>query len=806
MRKMPQRYPSTMTNNYQRLLLFCSICFFLCAKTQAQTDGVLSSLQKQFNDYQQQAAQEKLYLHLDKDFFTAGEIIWFKAYAVDAASNKPTHLSKVAYVEVLDADKKPSLQAKIKLVDGSGSGSFQLPASVHSGSYHIRAYTSWMKNFSADLYFHQNITIVNTLKSLNRNPGKDTDKYEIRFFPEGGNLVNGIESKVGFRVVDKYGKGMDCNGIVADQNGNNISSFKSLKFGIGSFIFTPMAANNYTAVVTIAGQTFKQPLPTAYTQGVVMHVQEAGSQVNIQIASSASTTNIYLLVTTGNGANMAFAKQLSNGKASFAVDKTQLADGITHFTVFNSDAQPVCERLYFTKPSRQLVIDAATGMDGYAGRQKVTVDIATKDEKSLPVPADMSMSVYRLDSLQQQSETSIASYLLLNADLRGTIEQPDYYLANNDAVNNEALDNLMLTHGWSRYNWDDIKQGKTVAFDYLPEYEGHIVTARITNKKTGQPAENITAYLTAPGKNFKFAVAKSKSNGIVQFNVVDFVGGDAIILQTNQLQDSIYRIDIVNPFSEKFSVAPLTERRIAEENQGLLVSHSINTQVQNAYYNEKYRQFFAPDVDTLPFYGHPTATYVLDDYTRFNTMEEVLREYVPEVAVRRHRDDYLLKVVDDSHNLYFEDNPLVLADGVPFFNMDTVINFNPLKIKKMDVVAKKYYLGANIFYGIVNYTTYNGDLDGIQLDPASLVLEYQGMQLQREFYAPKYDTPKQLSSRLPDFRDVLLWAPDVKTDERTGKTQASFYTSDVAGTYAIVLQGITPLGKVGTKTVYVMVK
>jgi hypothetical protein len=778
----------------------------MCTTIQAQTDGVINSLQKQFNSYQQQAAQEKLYLHVDKDFFTAGEIIWFKAYAVNAATNEPTDLSKVAYVELLDADKKPALQAKIKLTAGSGSGSFQLPASAHSGSYHLRAYTSWMKNFSADLYFHQNITIVNTLKSLNQNPGKDTSQYEIRFFPEGGNLVNGLESRVGFRVVDKYGKGMDCNGIVADQNGNTVSSFKSLKFGIGSFSFTPMAANNYTAVVNIAGQTFKQPLPTVYSQGVVMHIQDAGSQVNVQVTSSTSTTNIYLLLTAGTGSNLAFAKQLDNGKGSFVVDKTQLADGITHFTVFNSDAHPICERLYFSRPTKQLAIDATTGPAEFVERQKITVDIATKDEKGLPLPADMSMGVYRLDSLQQHSEASIAAYLLLNADLRGTIEQPDYYLANSDAIANEALDNLMLTHGWSRYTWDDIEQGKAAAFEYLPEYEGHIVTARITNKKTGQPAENITAYLSAPGKNFKFAVAKSKSNGIVQFNVIDFVGGDAIILQTNQLQDSIYRIDIVNPFSEKFCSTPITQRRIAEESQGLLISHSINTQVQNAYYNEKYRQFFAPDVDTLPFYGHPSATYLLDDYTRFNTMEEVLREYVPEVAVRRRRDDYLLKVVDDPHNLYFEDNPLVLADGVPFFNMDTVINFNTLKIKRMDVVAKKYYLGANIFYGIVNYTTYNGDLDGIQLDPASLVLEYQGMQLQREFYAPKYDTPKQLNNRLPDFRDVLLWAPNIKTDELTGKAQVSFYTSDVTGKYAIVLQGITPAGRAGTKTIYVNVK
>jgi hypothetical protein len=266
-------------------------------------------------------------------------------------------------------------------------------------------------------------------------------------------------------------------------------------------------------------------------------------------------------------------------------------------------------------------------------------------------------------------------------------------------------------------------------------------------------------------------------------------------------------LDIVNPFSEKYSPLYLQAVfNVSQNTQGTLLQHSINTQVQNAYYSEKNKQFYAAGIDTLPFFGKPSNSYLLDDYTRFTTMEEVLREYVPEVAVRRHKDDYLLKVADDAHNEFFDDNPLVFADGVPFFNMDTVITFNPLKIRKMDVVAKKYYLGNNLFYGIVSYTTYNGDLEGIQLDPASLVLEYEGLQLQREFYSPKYDTPQEINSRLPDFREVLCWAPELKTDSITGKTQASFYTSDLPGNYAVVINGITPSGKTTSKTLFIKVK
>ncbi|HWB27379.1 MAG TPA: MG2 domain-containing protein [Chitinophagaceae bacterium] len=781
------------------LLLLCTLCSF------GQSETALQNLQQQFNNYGKQEIQEKIFVHTDKDFFVAGEIIWFKVYAVEASGNTPTGISKVAYVEVTDADKKPVMQAKINLAAGSGSGSFQLPTSVKSGNYMLRAYTNWMKNFGADLYFSKQLTIINTFRDLERRQNKDSAMYDARFLPEGGNLVNNIESKVAFRILDQHGRGVSCSGRIIDQNGQPIVSFTTAKFGIGSFMFTPAAGSKYSAVITINNTTITRPLPDAYSQGYVIHVTDAGSSVNVNVTSTEGYTPVYLLVNTGLNVKAADAKQLQNGKTVFTVDKASLGDGITHFTLFNAQAVPVCERLYFKRPEQKLLIDVQPGSGEYTARKKITIDISAKDQSNAPQMADMSMAVYRVDSFQASPQQSIMSYLLLNADLRGTIESPDYYINNNNAEANEALDNLMLTHGWSRFSWNNITQSKTT-FDYLPEYEGHIVLAKISDKRTGQPAENIDAYLSVPGKNFKLAIAKSDKDGMLQFNVRDFIGGDEIIVQTDQQKDSTYRIDIINPFSEKFGMEQPGYFSVSQDMQDLLVQHSINTQVQNVYLGDKTRQFYGADVDTLPFYGYPSKSYLLDDYVRFTTMEEVLREYVAEVAVRRQRSNYVLKVSDDPHNIFFDDNPLVMVDGVPFFNMDSVIALNPLKISRLDVVTHKYYFGPAVLEGVVSYSTYKGDLDGIPLDPASLVLEYNGMQLQREFYYPKYDNPQAISSRLPDFRDVLYWSPNVKTDGKTGTTQASFYSSDLPGTYAIVIQGITATGKMGSSVHYITVR
>ena len=243
---------------------------------------------------------------------------------------------------------------------------------------------------------------------------------------------------------------------------------------------------------------------------------------------------------------------------------------------------------------------------------------------------------------------------------------------------------------------------------------------------------------------------------------------------------------------------------INESMQNLLRQRSVSSQVMNAYWKDQQNQFFGDEDDSIPFFGNADKTYFLDDYTRFTTMEEVLREYVSEIAPRKRHENFHLKVANKG-SAYLDGNPLVLVDGVPFFDMDTVISFDPLKIKSLSVVGKKYYYGPLVFYGIVSYATYNGDLEGINLDPNSLVMEYDALQLQRKFYVPRYETESEKESRLPDFRTTLYWTPDLQLNPHEQK-KLSFYTSDIAGNYQVVLQGLTDKGKPVSETLTFQVK
>jgi hypothetical protein len=196
--------------------------------------------------------------------------------------------------------------------------------------------------------------------------------------------------------------------------------------------------------------------------------------------------------------------------------------------------------------------------------------------------------------------------------------------------------------------------------------------------------------------------------------------------------------------------------------------------------------------DSSAFYGKPSEHYNLDDYTRFPVMEEVMREYVKGVRLRKKDGKFIFRVNDNLKSAVFDNEPLILLDGVPIFNTDNFMNTDPLKIKSIDVMTGKYYLGALSFDGIVSYRTYTADLGGYQVSLNTFTLDYEGLQAQKEFFSPRYETKKEQESRLPDARLLLFWAPDITLINEP--KQLEFYSSDQPGVYKAVLQGISEDG------------
>ena len=780
------------TLNFAKLILLPVIFSLLVISSKAQ---IIQEVQNNFNLYKQSALQEKIYVHTDKSTYLPGEILWFKIYCVDGNDHKPLNLSKVVYIDLLDNNQVPVIQAKAAIKNGSGDGSLYVPVTVNTGNYKLRAYTNWMKNFSPDFYFEKTITLVNPLKSPEALTVTSVPAYDIQFFPEGGSLVSGIAGKVAFKAVGQNGKGLSVEGMIIDQRNDTVARFRSLKFGMGSFAFTPLAGHSYKAVVTAAGvgQLIKE-LPEINAQGFVMSLSDdSNGQLDIAIKSNAAPDGmIYLFAHTRQDIKAAVGTSLTNGTAHFKINKGDLGEGICHLTIFNNVRQPVCERLYFKRPAQRLLIEASADQQQYGTRKKININIQTKDTKGAVAGADLSMAVYRLDSLQTKDGGDIFSYLWLNSDLRGSVESPGYYFSATNAETDEALDNLMLTQGWRKFQWSQLLEGKPAAFAFLPEYDGHIVNAKIISTLTNSPAKNIITYMGIPGKRVQLYVSKSDSTGRLLYNTKGFYGPNEVIVQTNPLVDSTYRIDVASPFSEQYSKNLIPKFSFSAAMSEDLKAHSLGIQVMNIYSGVNIKQFYDPHIDSSAFFGKPYKTYKLDDFVRFTTMEEDLREYVSEDNIVNQKGHFHIKVLNDRG--FLDGDPLALVDGIPVFNIDKIIGLDPLKVRKLDVVRDRYYYGPVEEEGIFSFTTYKGDLGGVDLDPHAVVLDYEGLQLRREFYSPVYDTEARTANRIPDLRNLLYWSPSVSSGT------ASFYSSDQGGKYIGVIQGLTANGDAASQT------
>jgi hypothetical protein len=782
-------------------LLVCNVLF--------SQHNVKSSIQDAFNRYRGSYLQEKLYVHTDKSFYVPGEILWFRIYDVDASFHRPLHISKIAYVELLDRSNNSVLQEKVSLKAGEEGGSFVIPASLPSGTYRFRAYTRWMRNFGADYFFEKFICIANPRSAQADTASAAPAQYDIQFFPEGGDLVQQVECKVAFRITDAYGKGMHVSGLLLDDRQDTLLKFQTQQMGLGHFIFTPSNAGPYKALIFLpGGQQIVKELPAALTRGYAMKLERNGNGelgVTVRTAGIPDQSPVYLFVHTRGLLKKFESGTLKNGQVFFSVSAEALGDGISQFTVFDYNGNPVSERLFFKYPVKRLEIAADAGQREFSVRREVDLDLTSTAADGKPEMADMSLSVYRLDSLQPLDASDITQYLYLISDLGAGIQSPEYYFNEENGSREADMDNLMLTHGWRRFAWNDILKEGTAGQLYSPEYNGHILEGKLVNSKTGAPVPFVNTYLSVPSSRTQFRASSSDSSGHLRFALKDFYNSQEIILQTNPFEDSSSHFEMESPFSKEYAQGPALPDYSVTVNADDLTDRAVQSQVQRIYHGMELQRFQMQNVDSSDFYYHADEGYALDDYTRFQTMEEVIREYVVSTNVVRRKDKFHLYVFEAALRKFFSEEPLILLDGVPIFESDKLFHLDPLKIRRLDLISARYFLGYQSFPGIINCKTYHGDLDGFEMDPHATVLDYPGIPAQRQFFAPKYETEQEVNSRIPDFRNLLYWTPQIKTDMQ-GKAKLRFYTSDLPGKYAIVVQGITAAGASGSRVIYFSVK
>jgi hypothetical protein len=758
-------------------------------------DTLISNIQK-YNLYQEQNYQEKIYVRLDKNYYLAGEFLRFNVFCLDAKTLYFSQLSKVAYLELLDTNRTSVIQTKILLHDGKGYGEVFIPSNFESGNYLLRGYTRWMRNYKAELYHQSVVPVINPFKNPGLKPKPKTDEIDVQFFVEGGSLVNGINSRIAFRAINTFGKDIDFSGSIIDDQGNEVLEFSPVNYGTGSFYFTPDRQKSYRVVVFFKDSTVINPsLPEIKNEGYVMSIDNSNpDNINVKITSNHSSRTGQVFLVGQTGAKIQFTEEINinNGSGMTSINKANMDPGIMKLTIFNSLGQPVNRRMVFIYPEKNIDLHIDTEKKVFQNREKVIVKVSTSDENDNPIGMDLSISVLSHHKYFDNYNHTIKEQLLLSGVLKRNIEDPDYFLEETSEEARQAMDNLMLIHTGNESLWDEMNiSGSKNAF--IPEYRYHIISGTLTNKKSQIPVEGIVTYLSVPSKNSRFHVTKSQHDGKLYFEMNDFTGRNEIIAQTNNTIDSIYQITLDNPFSEEYSDFSIPFFDIDDSMQQVIEKASRNMQIQNAYIKYRPLSLINSKEDTSTFY-YPFTRYFLDDYTRFPVMEEVMREYIVGVYVRRNRDGYHFRILDEERNETYQENPLILLDGCPVFDANEIMVLDPLRIEKIETVRKRFLKGVINSSGIVSLSTYEGDLGGFKFNENALIQEYDGIQPLRTYSTPEYDITTEENSRMPDFRNVLYWNPQFKTDGE-GEAVLEFYTSDDKGVYEIRIEGLSSDGR-----------
>jgi hypothetical protein len=783
---------------------------------------------------------EKVYLHLDKPYYASGETIWFNAYLLNIGSLIRTDQSGVLYVDLISPDGEILIHRRLLIGNGICQGSMDIPTGLGNGNYRIRAYTNWMKNYDNDFFFDKNIEVFNVKDDhyANLSGKKKETEFDVQFFPEGGDMVHNLTSQVAFKAIDQYGRDLDIEGKILNSEGKTVVDFKTRHDGMGSFFMNPQINQGYTAIVKYGKAEKEFDFPEVQTSGYVMTVnnlKDRNIQVMIKNSPPVEEAEVYLIAQARGIIYHREKAELKRGAGVLSIPKSKFPDGIAQLTLFNLQGMPECERLVFINSYQSIVASVRTENEVIDYRDKISLKIQVKDQYGKAVRnTPFSMAVTDAGHIiKKETSEDIKSNLLLTSDLKGYISDPGYYFMNDDRDTKIAADLLMLTHGWRRFTWEQIRDGAIGDVTYF--HENGINISGIATNKSNKPLPN-TFLRFVPFNSEFFGLWETTTGQFGKFEMNGLIIPDSIrviaksVNERGKDEDAVF---ILDPYDEVLPDVKDPARPSSllkdEEKLNYLDLHANRQkiyEITNVKDPVVLKEVIVRDTEIRAGRLHSEADNVLVlDEVMWNSdnIFQVLQGRIPGVMVTGSGMNASIRIRGIS-TFSGSNAPLFLVDGVPLSapggsfandstmatNSDVFVNaalmsIAPRDVDKIEVIknAGAAMYGSRGANGVIAIYTRRGpritneNIMGIADD----ILYLPGFHAVKEFYSPKYDDPKEDQSK-PDIRTTVYWNPSVKTNN-LGNAEVEFFNSDKAKRLQIDLQGITDYGDPVNMTTFI---
>ena len=473
--------------------------------------------------------QEKVYLHLDNTCYFLGDTLWYKGYVMRSDRGTLTDLSKILYVELLTPDGYSVERQQLEMEDGTAHGMFVLKDTLYAGYYELRAYTRWMLNFgqceyphvriSEDLFYSKKMAkeffrdyeklysrvfpvydkpeeagdfvkdmTLRPMRRYYKTPKKKKPEVDLRFYPEGGNLVAGTACRVALELNGEDGQhlgGMELS--VRDKDGKVAAVCRTDERGRTTFRLPDVSEDaDYRATFTYKGYGYEEELPEVEKEGCALAITVGDSVVEAVVEAVGVDSPVALHVMSGGVSRFyrplpvsllsSGGVDVADGAASgcrtcrMAIPLDSLPTGVNQLTVFDGKGRIYADRLFFVNhhdyDAPRLAVSGIC--QSYEPFDSITLHLQLAD------PAD-SLSSLSLAVRDRETEEdtydngTILTEMLLASEIKGFVENPGYYFESDDSLRRQALDRLMMVQGWRRYKWREMADVERFAPAWLPE-------------------------------------------------------------------------------------------------------------------------------------------------------------------------------------------------------------------------------------------------------------------------------------------------------------------------------------------------
>lgn len=821
--------------------------------------------------------QEKLYLQTDKPTYVAGEKIWFRAFLVNALSNKPEQGSRYIYTELVNPFDLVVCRVKVRPdADSVFAGYLKLSQTLPEGRYILRAYTRYMENQGEESFFRKVLPVVSPLaRSVQltsafradeqgkitgyfnfKHPAKDTviplqslsfqtsrkelnykpteqgirvklgsgppprallvkggnyasyvpvappvTDYAVSFLPEGGYLLADVSCRTAFKALNEQGYSEEVTGTVTDDVGTEILSFATLHAGMGCFDFTPEAGKTYYALCrNRSGQVKKIPLPPVQPSGYTVKVNALRGQLYVAVNRSADIVvpDSSLQVLVHQEGMPLYAGRWDFGKPYLCFDNPLLPPGPVHVLLLSGTGRILSERVAFIRKKPEAVAAVSPDSTCYGRREKIRLHISVADSLGNPLAGSGALAVTNKRDVPMDSCTTIFTSLLLSANLKGYIEDPGWYFRTTTKESVQALDLLMLTQGWNRYDIPTVLRGEC-RYPAIPPEQSMQLCGTVMSYYRRKPLAGAPVRIWSPDVRMLQEVVTDRA-GRFCLQHFEFPDGTRYTLAATDKAGK--GIPILKPNSERFPsvTVPLPFLSV----RWRIALPSIEKADRQIAAEEGIRTVFLEEVLV-------TASKKKETKTVYQTI--LGAKTLDEEDIGRERGSNFSMLVASHFPGFQSVNGVLRYQGAPpLLIVDDVVNSDVTQcdmmtrtlcvqdVEQIDVIKGAQILGwvpivpRGFASCLIAVKLKSGKVNSEEPQPNRATVQLLGYQQPVEFYSPAYATPAQKNSAQPDLRTTLYWNPRIKTDA-DGVATVEFYSADTPATYSVVLEGVTPEGK-----------